>query len=190
MDDDSLVTAQMRQALAHVTAAMERFGASYALIGGIATSFRSQPRFTKDVDFLVEVTQHSLPPLLESLKERGFEFDIGVTIKAWNEHHMAMLQYRGLPIDWLKPILPLYVHVLARATEEDWLDQRIRIASVEGLILTKLLAFRAQDQIDIESLVAARRDTLDLDWIEEEWKSVADLDDPRMMQLLKLTGKR
>ena len=50
----------------------------------------------------------------------------------------------------------------------------------------KLLAFRTQDQLDIENLVAANSDRLDLDWIKSEWQNLADLDDPRMRRLLEL----
>lgn len=60
----------------------------------------------------------------------------------------------------------------------------IRVATAEGLILLKLLAFRLQDQTDIESLVAANRDALDVDWIKREWQTIFDLDDPRMLWLL------
>ncbi len=162
---------------------------SYALIGGMATSYRSQPRFTKDVDFLVNVPQLALPALLEELRGRGFNFDLSATIGEWTRHHMVVLMYHGIRIDWLKPLIPVYLHVLNRATEETWLDQPIRIASAEGLILLKLLAFRSQDQLDIENLVAANRDTLDLNWIKAEWQTIADLDDPRILRLLQLVDE-
>ena len=72
---DSNLSDEMRKALGEVTAAMDRHAVSYALIGGLATSYRSQPRFTKDIDFLVRVPQVVLPRLLEDLHGRGFEFD-------------------------------------------------------------------------------------------------------------------
>ncbi len=54
----------------------------------------------------------------------------------------------------------------------------------------KLLAFRTQDQVDIENLVAAHQGTLDLDWIRAEWQTVTGLDDPRMRRLLELVGDK
>ena len=179
----------LHQALREAAAALAHSQAKYALIGGVATSYRSQPRFTKDLDFLLHVPQLSLPPLLEELKRRGFAFDMLDTVREWTQHHMTVLSYHGIRIDWLKPILPAYVHILDRATEENWLDQPIRIASAEGLILLKLLAFRLQDQVDIENLVAAQGDNLDLDWIRGEWQTIASLDDPRMKRLMELVGK-
>lgn len=186
--DPSISEKDLHQALTEIAAAMTQFRVRYTLIGGMATSYRSQPRFTKDLDFLLNVPQIVLPPLLEDLKRRGFEFDTLATIREWTEHHMVVLSYHGIRVDWLKAVLPAYVHVLDRATEETWMNQPIRVASAEGLILMKLLAFRTQDQLDIENLVAANYDSLDLDWIRTEWQTVASLDDPRMRRLMELVG--
>src|SRR5262249_145179 len=153
-------------------AAMDQHAVSYALIGGIAASYRSQPRFTKDIDFLVQVPQIVLPRLLDDLHRRGFDFDTIATIGEWTQNHMVTLSYPGIPTDWLKPVIPAYLHILQHATDETWLDRPIRIASADGLILLKLLAFRTQDQLDIENLVAANSDQLDLNWIRGEWQNL------------------
>jgi len=41
----------------------------YALLGGLATMLRGRPRFTQDVDVLLEVPQLALPGLLDELVE-------------------------------------------------------------------------------------------------------------------------
>jgi hypothetical protein len=64
------------------------------------------------------------------------------------------------------------------------------VASAEGLILLKLLAYRPQDVVDIENLVAAHRETLDLAWMQSEWATVAAPDDPRMGRVVELVEKR
>jgi hypothetical protein len=43
-----------------------------------------------------------------------------------------------------------------------------------------LIAFRTQDQLDIENLLAANRGQLDLELIRREWQTVANADDPRL----------
>jgi len=95
-------------------------GTSYALIGGLATGFRSRPRYTQDIDVLLDTASNEQGPA-------------------------------GL----------------------------IRVATAEGLILMKLLAYRLQDQADIEALVAANRGTIDLGWIQREWETIFSTDDPR-----------
>jgi hypothetical protein len=166
--------------------ALAQRGLTYALIGGLATAYRSRPRFTQDMDFLLQVPQLVLPNLLEELHERGFDFDEHDVIKEWNTDHVALLRYHGVRVDWLKPVLPIYQHVLERARSETWLGSTLRIASAEGLILTKLLAARGQDFLDIENLLAAHRGQLDLAWIEQEWNTIADVSDARYQRFQEL----
>jgi hypothetical protein len=166
--------------LLELVQALDRFHLRYAVIGGIATSYRSHPRYTEDLDLLLEVPQLSLPGLLDDLQARGFQFDPATTIREWTREHLTVLSFHGIRIDWLKPLIPLYKHVLDTARVESWLGTSIRVASPEGVILTKLIAFRGQDQIDIDNLLAANRGQLDLDFISREWQTVAELDDPRM----------
>jgi hypothetical protein len=176
-----------------LAAAAEAFAVqriAYAVIGGMATGIRAQPRYTKDLDFLLQVPQLQLPPLLDDLTARGFTCDAPKAIREWTQEHMTTLSFRGLRVDWLKPVIPLYQHVLDRATEETWLGHRVRVASAEGLMLLKLLAWRTQDQLDVENLVAAHGDALDMDWMWAEWATVADPADPRLARLRELVVAR
>lgn len=187
-NDSSGLAPELLHGALEVADALNKFQLNYALIGGLAAGYRTHARFTRDVDFLLAIPQLALPPVLEILKQRGFSFDLLTTIREWTQEHMTVLSYHGIRIDWLKSVIPAYQHVLERATEETWLDHRIRVASAEGLILLKLLAFRTQDQLDIENLVAANRDQLDLAWIQAEWLTLADMDDPRMRRFLEMVG--
>jgi hypothetical protein len=173
----------LKTALLEAVHALDTLRLRYALIGGIATGYRGRPRFTQDVDLLLEVPQIQLPGLLEDLQARGFTFDTQKVIREWNQEHLTVLSFRGVRVDWLKPTLPLYKRVLEQARQELWFGENIRIASPEGLILTKLAAFRTQDQADIENLLAANRGQLDLDLVRREWAMVADTDDSRSQRL-------
>lgn len=169
-------------ALLELAQALEGRRLRYTLIGGVATGYRSRPRFTRDLDFLIDVPQLALPGLLDDLRARGFDFDPTTTIREWTREHLTAVAFRGIRIDWLKPLLPCYQHVIDTARQEVWLGCPISIAAPEGLILIKLLAFRGQDQVDIENLLAANRGQLDLEWIRREWQAVAGSDDPRLQR--------
>lgn len=119
-DESHLPPDALEAALADVVEVLTATSTSYALIGGLATGFRSRPRYTQDIDVLLDTASN----------EQG-------------------------------PAGP------------------IRVATAEGLILMKLLAYRLQDQADIEALVAANRGTIDLEWIRREWESIFSTDDPR-----------
>jgi hypothetical protein len=176
-------------AVRHLVTVLQNRQVSYALIGGLATGLRSRLRFTNDADFLLQVPQIVLPAILEELRSLGFSFDDRRVIQEWVTDHMTVLHFHEVRVDWLKPALPLYQHVLDHASTESWLDMPIRMASPEGLILTKLIAFRPQDQIDIESLVAANLDTLDVVWIAQEWSTVAELTDSRYLRFQEMVAK-
>lgn len=174
----------LSRALDDVVTVLAESGIHYALIGGLATGYRSRPRYTRDIDLILDIPQVALPAVLEALHDRGFEFEAREVIEEFTRHHMAVLWRDGVRLDWLKPMLPVYRHVLDQARLEPGPTVAIRVATAEGLILLKLLAFRLQDQTDIESLVAANRGALDVEWIKREWQTIFDLDDPRMLWLL------
>lgn len=180
MDVDlSLYEPALIDALAGLVSAFERHGTRYALIGGLAISLRSRPRATGDVDFLLSAPQLVLPGLVADLAAHGFTIDETALVAEFVRYHMTAFAYRGIQIDWLKPVLPAYQHVLDRAEPEQGFGQPVQVATAEGLILLKLLAARAQDLVDINGLLAANHGRLDLAWVEQEWLTLFPTDDPR-----------
>lgn len=175
-------------ALTDIVSVLARADVPYALIGGLATGYRSRPRYTKDIDLILDVPQIALPAVLDTLGGLGFEFDQREVIEAFTRHHMAVLWRDGVRVDWLKPLLPAYRHVLECARAEPGPGGAIRVATAEGLILLKLLAFRLQDQTDVEALVAANHAVLDVDWIKAEWQTIFEPADPRMRWFLGLVA--
>ncbi len=152
----------------------------YALVGGVATLLRVRPRFTQDVDVLLDVPQLVLPGLLEELAQRGFEFDPTTVIREFVRENLTALRFGSVRIDWLRPVLPLYARTLADAAVLPWTEgHAVRVATAEGLILTKLVSFRPQDQADIETLLVANRDELDVALIRREWSAVAQGEEAR-----------
>jgi predicted nucleotidyltransferase len=155
-------------------------GIRYAILGGLATMLRGRPRFTQDVDVLLDVPQVALPGLLDELAGRGFSLDRDAVIREFVQHHMTAFRYGMVRIDWLKPVLPIYAHALAAATTVLWTEGHVmRVLATEGLIVTKMVAFRPQDQEDIRTLLAANRDDIDSDLIRREWSAVSQDEDAR-----------
>ena len=71
-DEDRLFADDIIRAVELLGEAFEARGIQYALIGGLATTLRGRPRFTKDVNFLLDIPQLVLPGLLDDL-ETGSE---------------------------------------------------------------------------------------------------------------------
>jgi hypothetical protein len=162
------------QAVEALSEAFTARSIQHALIGGLATSMRSRPRLTQDVDFLLDVPQLALPALLDDLVERGFSLDPAVVIEQYVREHLTSFLFGNVRIDWVKPVLPFYARALADAQPLVWTEgHSVRVATAEGLILTKMVAFRPQDQMDIDTLLAANRDAINIDVIREEWSPFA-----------------
>jgi hypothetical protein len=165
--------------------AFEQGRIQYALIGGLGVGVRSRPRATKDIDVLLAVPQIQLPSLLDKLSENGFSIDQREVIEGFVQHHMTAFDYRGVRIDWLKPLVPAYQHVLERAEPTVVFDEPMRVAKAEGLILLKLMASRPQDLADIAALLASNRGQLDLAWVDQEWCTMFETSDDRWQQFQK-----
>jgi hypothetical protein len=85
----------------------------------------------------------------------------------------------------------LYSRTLANAQPLNWTEgHTIQVATAEGLILTKMVAFRPQDQMDIETLLTANRDDIKLDLIREEWSPFAATEQERTAWLEAVIARR
>jgi len=186
--DSSLAMSQSPEPLpGDLVAAVELLGEvfdrrkiRYALLGGLATILRGRPRFTQDIDVLLDVPQVALPGLLGELMHRGFTLDVATVLREFVHEHMTAFRFGVVRIDWLKPVLPLYDHALSAATSLTWTEgHTLRVLAPEGLIVTKMVAFRPQDQEDIRTLLAANRRDIDVDLIRREWAAVAEGEDGR-----------
>jgi hypothetical protein len=132
-----------------------------------------------------------LPGLLENLIGRGFTIDPVVVIKDYVQDHVTAFPFGRVRIDWLKPVLPLYRRALVDATLLYWSEgHSVQVATAEGPILTKMVAFRPQDQIDIETLLTSNRDEIDVDLIRQEWSPFAANETERTTWLEAVIDKR
>jgi hypothetical protein len=163
----------LEEAVRRLAVVFDRRHVRHALIGGLAVGLRSRPRATKDADFILHIPAVAFPGLLDDLAADGFEIDVVDVVRRWSADKFVVF-YRGAArVDWMQPVVPLYARVLDTAEPRLWLDAAIRVATAEGLILTKLVAFRPQDQADIVTLLAANRDDIDVGLIRREWAPYA-----------------
>ena len=179
--DDSLPPGgrTLEQAFEALVATLNDRGIRYAIIGGIALIQHTRVRTTDDIDALLAVPQIQMAPLFEALAARGFALDVERATREFRDGGMVSLRYGDVIVDLLRPVIPAYSHVLDRAVETQILGHRVRIGSAEGLIVTKLMAMRPQDESDVRDLLAAYAGRLDLDFVRAELDSFSATNDPR-----------
>ena len=120
-----------------------------------------------------------MAPLFEALAARGFALSVEQAVREFRDNGLVSLRYGDIIVDLMRPLIPAYTHVLDRAVETQILGHRVRIGSAEGLIVTKLMAMRPQDEADVRELLAAYAGRLDLDFVRTEMDTFTTGDDPR-----------
>ena len=134
---------EYERAVREVSRMLAEAGIRHALVGALgANAYRTRPRTTEDIDFLVG--------------EEAFEkHDPGfVTLR------VPVIEFDGIDIDQvpLTDALRVVEDGLDRAT----VSEGVPIAPVDTIVIMKLLAGRTQDLADVEAIVAsgANRDDL------------------------------
>ncbi len=158
----SPVELAFRRAVADLDALKVR----WALIGGLAISVRSVPRFTKDLDFAVAVTSDSeAEDVVHRLGGRGYR-PVEVLEQEYVERLSGVrLEHGGsdVIIDLLFASSGIENEVVAGATRLEVLPQlSAPVATTGHLIALKILAGRNQDLTDLGQLIPAASAT-DLD---------------------------
>ena len=169
----------LRRALESLVATFNARSVRYAIIGGIATIQHTRVRTTSDVDALLSVPQIAMPALFDALQAAGFTVESPRNLRELRDDGLTTIQYGDVLVDLMRPVLPVFSHVIDRAVQTDMFGQPVRISTAEGLIMMKLIAFTPQDEADIRDLLAAYPHRLDLERIQSDFQSVADANDPR-----------
>jgi len=134
---------------------LQKLGVRYALVGGVAMAFYSEPRFTRDIDLLVDSDDFD--------KVKGFlEKDGYFESKSpWTFRKVAIELHRYLKIanaedemmiDILVARDEVVRKIIQNAVEAESEEGEVRIANKKDLIWLKRTRNSKQDQADIEKL--------------------------------------
>ncbi len=126
----------------------------YAVVGGIALSFHTRPRYTKDIDILI--LAKNIDDLRSILRKMGYIFEaVPWTFKNTNITLHRLTKIKGedsLTIDLLVGYEERHKKIIENAIIEETEYGLICIASREDLIWMKHFRNSKQDIADIEAL--------------------------------------
>jgi hypothetical protein len=149
---------RLGQQIAEVVLTLDKLGARFALIGGLALAPHKVVRATQDVDLLIDA---DFAQTVDSeLKSIGYE--------CLHRSNDAANYLRGdQRLDFLYAHRPAARQFLTSARELNTPFGTLHVVSAEALIAFKLQGWvnnprRTQDLEDIRALIRANRDTLDL----------------------------
>jgi hypothetical protein len=134
---------------------LEKQGVRYALVGGVAMAFYTEPRFTRDIDFLVDLDDfEKAKGILE--KDGYFE-----SASPWTFRNVGIELRRFLKVvtpedEMLIDILVAkdeeVRRIIQNAVEAESEEGRMMLANKKDLIWLKRTRNSKQDQADIEKL--------------------------------------
>ena len=161
--------ADLRKALSSVKVRWYVFGAQAAIVYG-------SNRLTSDVDITLDLRDTSVAELLEALAKHGFEPQIP-------DRRFIELT-RVIPVVHVKTKLPVDVVLAGPGLEDEFFERvvlisigstKIPFASAEDIVVMKVLSGRPKDLDDITSILAARRDTLDVAAVKKTLRAAESL---------------
>jgi predicted nucleotidyltransferase len=147
-------------ALAAIRDDLDRVGARFALVGGLAVSARAEPRLTRDVDLAVAVFDDAMA---EDLVKRLTGYRVTATLEQTTTGRIATVRLRppgevSVVVDLLFASCGIEPEIVAAAETLEILPSlRVPVARTAHLIAMKLLARddreRPQDLDDIRALL-------------------------------------
>ena len=146
-------------ALRRAVADLDALEVRWALIGGLAISIRSVPRFTKDLDFAIAVADDSeAEGVVNRLRGRGYQ-----PVEVLEQEYVKRLSGVRLEriesdviVDLLFASSGIENEVVASATRLEVLPGlSVPVATIGHLIALKTLAGRNQDLTDLGTLIPA-----------------------------------
>jgi predicted nucleotidyltransferase len=150
-------------ALHRIATDLTRSNTHFALIGGLAVSVRTEPRFTRDADFAVAVASDiEAEALIRGLRECGYEVAALVEQEAVGRlatvRLMVANDVEGPVIDLLFASSGIEQEVVAAAEPIELLPGlTLNVARVEHLVALKVLSRdderRPQDLVDLRALL-------------------------------------
>lgn len=126
----------------------------YVIIGAYAVGFHAKPRYTKDIDILVEPSQKNAESIMNALTEFGFgglDLSCRDFIKRDN---IIQLGYEPLRIDILTSVKGCgFSRAWKNRVVGDYGREKVYFIGIHELIKIKKLSGRASDKIDLALLL-------------------------------------
>jgi predicted nucleotidyltransferase len=130
----------------------------YCIIGAYAVAFYAKPRYTKDIDILIEPSEKNAQHVLAALNEFGFG-ELSISLEdLTTEGNILQLGYEPLRIDLLTKLEGFqFQEIWQSRVTADYGSEKVHFIGLDDLIQNKKQAARPTDLIDIDHLEKARK---------------------------------
>ena len=177
--------------LRFVVAAIERVGLRYFVTGSTVTIFYGEPRFTNDIDIVVNLSAPAVREFVQQFPENEFYVSEDAALDAVERHSQFKILHpqTGLKVDVIIPAptefnLSRFARASRVRTGPDW---DAAFSSPEDAIIKKMEYFREggseKHLRDIAGVLRTSKESIDMAYIDrwagilnvqDIWKSIQD----------------
>lgn len=134
-------------------ALLNKYNVKYCIIGAFAFAFHAEPRYTKDIDILIEASDENAGNVLQALHEFGFGSLKLVPGDFSTPGRIIQLGYEPVRIDIITSIQGLdFADIWENRIQGPYGGQTVNFIDRENLIKSKKISSRSQDKTDLERL--------------------------------------
>lgn len=140
--------------LKRLAQALNQAGFPYMVIGGQAVLLYGEPRLTKDIDITIGADLDCLPEVLRVVETLGLR--PLVDPRTFTRQTMVLPCQEpesGIRVDLIFSFTPYEQQALGRTALVKLGDEEIRFASLEDLVIHKIIAGRPRDLEDVTSVL-------------------------------------
>jgi hypothetical protein len=125
----------------------------YFIIGAYAVAFYARPRYTKDIDILVEPDIRNGKKIIKALREFGFK-SLNLSAEDFSKKgSIIQLGYEPLRVDIITSIPNVdFKEMWKNKTISKYGNEKVFFIGQKDLIKIKKISGREQDRIDIKAL--------------------------------------
>jgi len=144
----------------------------WCLFGGLAMQVYKRIRATKDIDLLIEISSDQIANFITCMEKAKFKFDRKRGIIKINGIELLRFFYEDTEtafeifVDLVTVTAEFQKQIIKRKTKQDFLGIEVNVASLEDVILLKLLADRPIDAFDSQYLIEENIKDIDKDYLK------------------------
>lgn len=134
-------------------ASLDAHEVRFLVVGGYAFAFHAKPRYTKDLDILIEPTPENAQRLLKALADFGFG-SLGLTAEDFTTPgNIIQLGHPPSRIDFLNSLKQVsFEEAWEHRIQGHFSGQKVFYIGLEDLIRNKQAVGRPQDRADVAAL--------------------------------------
>ncbi|BCU67879.1 hypothetical protein HS7_13160 [Sulfolobales archaeon HS-7] len=145
---------EVAKALQRLAKALESAGVVYVIVGGLVAIHYGRDRATQDIDVVIET--QDISPLLDVLRQSGFEFSEQELEDAYRERGRVTLFLPGgtlfhVDLKFAKDAIDY--EVLRGRVKGELMGIKCWLESVEDVVVAKLLYGSGQDEEDVVAIL-------------------------------------